>query len=144
MYMHAYICMRSYMHNYILCTCRPTRVEPTCACTHCRDEVQKRKYEKTKRSFNEQKIQLRIQKCPRLFRLRSSEKYKKTVCKLIFHVLVALSRGRLHKATIRCQQHTSEIGEKQCPECSHQQHQHKPKTFMSSASVHSCLCPKQK
>src|SRR6218665_2096578 len=50
---------------------------------------------KTQRSFNEQKIQIRIQKCLRLFRLRSSKKYKKKVFNLTSHVLVALSRGKI-------------------------------------------------
>src|SRR6218665_3437115 len=47
----------------------------------CRMKSRNGNIKKTQRSFNEQKIQIRIQKCLRLFRLRSSEKYKKKVCK---------------------------------------------------------------
>src|SRR6218665_1101236 len=64
---------------------------------HCRMKARNGNIKKTQRSFNEQKIQIRIQKCLRLFRLRSSEKYKKKVFNLSSHVLVALSRGKITK-----------------------------------------------
>src|SRR6218665_2690437 len=67
---------------------------------YCRMKARDGNIKKTQRSFNEQKIQIRIQKCLRLFRLRSSEKYKKKVFNLTSHVLVALSRGKITQATI--------------------------------------------
>src|SRR6218665_924915 len=67
---------------------------------HCRMKARNGNIKKSQRSFNEQKIQISIQKCLRLFRLRSSEKYKKKVFNLASHVLVALSRGKIKQATI--------------------------------------------
>src|SRR6218665_2571755 len=66
----------------------------------CRMKARNGNIKKTQRSFNEQKIQIRIQICMRLFRLRSSEKYKKKVFNLSSHVLVALSRRKIKQATI--------------------------------------------
>src|SRR6218665_576738 len=61
----------------------------------CRMKSRNGNMKKTKRSFNEQKVQIRIQKCPRLFRLRSSEKYKKTVCKLSFTCARRVVQGKI-------------------------------------------------
>src|SRR6218665_1213371 len=60
----------------------------------CRMKSRNGNIKKTKRSFNEQKVQIRIQKCLRLFRLRSSEKYKKTVCKLSFTCARRVVQGK--------------------------------------------------
>src|SRR6218665_56691 len=70
------------------------------AVAYCRMKARNGNIKKTQRSFNEQKIQIRIQKCLRLFRLRSSKKYKKKVFNLFSNVLVALTRGKIKKATI--------------------------------------------
>src|SRR6218665_1537393 len=83
-------CSETYYHN-----CYQRGRAPKCRMKARNGNIKKRE-----RSFNEQKIQIRIQKCLRLFRLRSSEKYKMKVFNLTSHVLVALSRGKITQATI--------------------------------------------
>src|SRR6218665_225781 len=73
----------------------------------CRMKARDGNIKKTQRSFNEQKIQIRNQKCLRLFRLRSSEKYKKKVFTLTFTCARRVVQRKDYTGHNRCQQHTS-------------------------------------
>src|SRR6218665_2627204 len=99
---------------------------------------------KTQRSFNEQKIQIRIQKCLRLYRLRSSEKYTRRKYLTYLHMCSSCCPGeRLHRPQYVP---TAYVVDRQVAmsRSAVTKQQHSPKTFMTSASVHSCLCPTQK